>query len=575
MFLKSLKIINGVKKEVIRDISFKRGLNLIIDETPETDNHKKTSNNIGKTTVLRLIDFCLGGNKKNIYQDPEFKNRSNEKVESFLINEKVLIVLILEAEDKEVIVERNFLERSRKILRINGKDINGDAKLEQHQRFDFELKKEILGFKEEKPTFKQIRAKNVRDDAERLNNTVKVLGNFGKNEEYEALYLFWLGIPYKSATRKQVLLDDKKAEQRIYDRLTKNTSESRLNQSLMILERQIEELKKRRNNFSINGTYEKELKQLNKVKSELNIKCSRISRLSMRKELVEESRQSLEGELVDVNYEELELLYKKANALIPDLQKSFEDTLVFHNQMIQGKIEYITQELPKINKELRSLDVEVHDLLSRELHLTEKLKKIGVVEDMQSIMEQLNKFYEDKGKYTEQLSGLRESGSKLEEIKEELDKIDKAIEDLDAQVQGKIEIFNTYFADISQGLYEESFALSASFEKIKNSNNGFYKLSVDAVSARAGTGKKKGEILAFDLAYIKFADAQNIRCLHFVLHDQMEIVDNNQISTFLKEISNANCQFIMPVLRDKMPTDLQTGAYEVLSLSQSSKLFKI
>jgi hypothetical protein len=100
-------------------------------------------------------------------------------------------------------------------------------------------------------------------------------------------------------------------------------------------------------------------------------------------------------------------------------------------------------------------------------------------------------------------------------------------------------------------------------------------LSVDSLNARAGTGKKKGEILAFDLAYIKFADEQNIKCLHFVLHDQMETVDNNQIITFLQEVSNANCQLITPVLKDKMPAELQTGTYEILSLSQDKKLFKI
>ncbi len=575
MFLKSLKIINGVTQETIRNISFNQGLNLIIDETPEISDRKKTSNNIGKTTVIRLIDFCLGGDGKNIYQDPEFKNRSNDEVKKFLTSEEVLIILTLWAEDKEIIIERNFLKGTKKILRIDGEDIKGDADLKQHQKFDFELKKRVLGFNKEKPTFKQIRAKNIRDDAERLSNTVKVLGSFGKNEEYEALYLFWLGIPYKSATRKRELLEEQKAEQKIYNRLTEGTSESRLNQALKILKRQINELEKRRTAFCINGDYEKDLKRLNAVKNTLNTKSSRSSRLSYRKELIEESSQSLKGELVDVDYQELEALYKKANALIPDLQKSFEDTLIFHNQMVKGKIEYITQELPQINQELKSIEADVSNLLSEEQQLTEKLQKIGIVEDMQVIIDQLSQLHEDKGRYGEQLSGLRQSKNKLKEIKDELDKIDKSIESLDATVQDKVTIFNTYFADISESLYGESFALSASFEKVKNSNNGFYKLSVDAVSARAGTGKKKGEILAFDLAYIKFADEQNIKCLHFVLHDQMEIMDNKQISTFLQEISKTQCQFVMPVLRDKMPKDLQTGDYEVLSLSQNSKLFKI
>lgn len=568
MFLKSLEIINTRKNEIIRDIPFNRGLNLIIDETPATVNLKNTSNNIGKTTVIRLIDFCLGSDAKNIYQDPEFKDQSNEEVKNFLIDQEVLIVLTLEMGTEKIVIERNFLNRSKKILKINGEPI-------QSQNFDFELKKQILEFKEVKPTFKQIKAKNIRDDAERLSYTVKVLGSFGKPEEYEALYLFWLGVQYESADRKRELLDDLKLEQKIYNRIIIDGNESKLNQFIEILNRQIKELEHKKDNFNINESYKEDLKQLNKIKGDLNAKNTLISRLSLRKELIEESQQSLEQEKTNINVKELEQLYKKANTLLPNLQKSFEDTVQFHNQMIEGKINYITQELPELTTKISKLDTAINNLLVAEKEFSDKLRKAGAIEELQVIIDELNQLYENKGKYTEQLSKLEDSTQKLSDTEEELKTIDDNIENLDANIQEKVRLFNNHFSDISQKLYGETFALSASFEKQKRTNNKFYKLSVDSLNARAGTGKKKGEILAFDLAYIKFADEQNIRCLHFVLHDQMETVDNNQIITFLQEVSNANCQLIAPVLRDKMPKELQTGDYEILSLSQDQKLFKI
>ena len=70
MFLKSLAISSFNK--VIRRIPFYKGINLIIDETQNADD-KTTGNNVGKTTVLKLIDFCLGGKPNNIYIDPESK----------------------------------------------------------------------------------------------------------------------------------------------------------------------------------------------------------------------------------------------------------------------------------------------------------------------------------------------------------------------------------------------------------------------------------------------------------------------------------------------------------------------
>ncbi len=81
---------------------------------------------------------------------------------------------------------------------------------------------------------------------------------------------------------------------------------------------------------------------------------------------------------------------------------------------------------------------------------------------------------------------------------------------------------------------------------------------------------------SFDLAYIKFADSIDLPCLHFVLQDQIENVHSNQITNLLTEIvSEVNCQYVLPVLRDKLPKEIDISSMEILSLSQASKLLKI
>ena len=67
MFLKSLAITSGDGK-VIRDIKFHNGLNLIVDETPVVSG-KETGNNVGKTTVLKLIDFCFGSFLRFLFEN--------------------------------------------------------------------------------------------------------------------------------------------------------------------------------------------------------------------------------------------------------------------------------------------------------------------------------------------------------------------------------------------------------------------------------------------------------------------------------------------------------------------------
>ena len=80
MFIENLKI--STKNEIIRDMKFYRGMNLIIDNTPLTENLKLTGNNVGKTTVLKLINFCLGGEGKDIYTDEENRNKVYEEVDT-------------------------------------------------------------------------------------------------------------------------------------------------------------------------------------------------------------------------------------------------------------------------------------------------------------------------------------------------------------------------------------------------------------------------------------------------------------------------------------------------------------
>src|SRR3989339_1470483 len=111
MFLKSLTITRG-DGAIIRNIQFNTGLNLIVDETPVV-NGKETGNNVGKTTVLKLVDFCLGAKAKGIYSDHENKRNEYKLVKDFLVEKKVIVSLILKDDlfhdtSREVLIQRNF-----------------------------------------------------------------------------------------------------------------------------------------------------------------------------------------------------------------------------------------------------------------------------------------------------------------------------------------------------------------------------------------------------------------------------------------------------------------------------------
>ncbi|MCF6353370.1 MAG: DUF2326 domain-containing protein [Cyclobacteriaceae bacterium] len=566
MFLKKLLIQS--KQGLIRDISFRKGINLIVDETPEQESQQTTGNNVGKTTVLRLIDYCFGSKGESIYKDTEFSSQPNTTIENFLIEQEVLITIELseDLEDEsseQVIIQRNFLKRAQKIQKIDGENFT-DNKL-----FDLELKKAVLKAKVEKPTFRQIISKNIRVEKDRMDKIVRVLGSFISNETYEALYLFWLGIGTDQAEEKRNLADDKKREVSFRRRLRKEGELPLIEQKLAFHNNKIEELNQIKKNFNLNENYNEDIENLNKVKYRLNQLSSNLSQLEVRKELIFESKNDLEQEYAKINTEQIKILYEKANALIPNIQVTFNETLKFHNDLISEKLEYITKELPELGQKIKTLKSELNSSYKLEYELTDKLQKTGVAEDLEIIITELNKQFERKGNLEEQKRLWEVSTQKLARIENELDIINQNITSNDDLIKSRVTQFNKYFTKMSEKLYGENYILTPIQKEAG------YDLIVTNIEGNPSTGKKKGQIAAFDFAYIQFADELGINCLHFIMHDQLENIHDNQLNTLIEVANNINGQYIVPILRDKIPSNIDVSQYERISLSQDKKLFKL
>jgi hypothetical protein len=59
------------------------------------------------------------------------------------------------------------------------------------------------------------------------------------------------------------------------------------------------------------------------------------------------------------------------------------------------------------------------------------------------------------------------------------------------------------------------------------------------------------------------------------MHDQLENMHDNQLSTILIDLANSiNCQFVLPIVSDKIPADIDIEKYIILRLSENNKLFK-
>lgn len=567
MYLSKLTISSPGK--VIRDIEFHKGLNLIVDETPE--NTTGTGNNVGKTTVLRLIDYCLGGDVDGIYRNPEDKHENYALVKDFLTGNNVIVTLILvddlDTPSEKVVIERDFKMGRSSLIRINGKDVT-------RKDFVTELESAIFSqVKTETPSFRQIIAHNIRIDNLRLENTLKTL-TMGKNEEYEALYLFMFGCPNDSAARKTQLAQELDTEKKYKRRMERNRSKNEYKAALSVIESDIEKLVERKDNLNINENLQLDIDSLNALRAQINKVTSRTSLLSLRRELINETVESFDKQNFGEDMVRLEMIYKQASAYVPKMQRTFKELVDFHNTMLENKKAFVAQELPSIQEEIESLSVELERLKEKETVMAEKVLKSDTYEELEGIIVQLSELSRRKGEFESYISQIESAEKAIKEKFEEMKKIDDGLftEDFAQRLEAQRDKFNKIFSEVSHEIYDEQYIISYEIDTQKGKQ--LYKFHITDV-ANFSSGKKQGEISCFDIAYTVFADQESIPCLHFILNDKKELVHGNQLNKFAEAVNKYNVQFVCSMLYDKLPPVLRKDEHVVVRLSQDSKLFRI
>jgi uncharacterized protein YydD (DUF2326 family) len=567
MFIK--KIVISSPSEIIREIPFHKGINLIVDES----DGQITGNSVGKTTVLKLVDFCLGAKPKIIYEDPENTKEIYTLVRDYLVENKVSVRLHL-TEDldddaaRSVVIERNFLSRKNIVRKIDGIS---------YIENEFEDKLTELFFPGQvgkKPTFRQIISHNIRYSDLSVSNTLKILDRYTSDAEYETLYLFLLGCDFSKGSTKQEILQKIQQENVFKKRLEKVQTKSAYEAALALIEIEIKDLDKKKSALNVNENFEEDLNSLNKLRYEINLMSSEIGNLNIRKGLIEETKDELSSAASNIDLSQLELIYKQASNNIDSLQKTFEDLVIYHNQMVKERISYISKELPGLEEKIRRKDADLKKLLKRERDIAELVSKSDSFEELENLISKLNTKYRDKGEFESIISQLDEVEENIKTFESDLNDIDNELfsDDFEAIVKQQVNKFNKHFSATSEMLYGEKYALK--YDKIVNKKGQkLYKFS--AFNTNFSSGKKQGEISCFDIAYTLFADEENIPCMHFLLNDKKELMHDNQLVKIADLVNKNGIQFVASILKDKLPDDLNNEDYFIVKLSENDKLFRI
>jgi uncharacterized protein YydD (DUF2326 family) len=553
--------------ETIRVVPFKSGLNLILDSPTRTNT--ESGNSIGKSTVLKLIDFCLGSDGQDIWMDEEFK-KLNEDIVEFLLNpEPVSIDLELKSTSgRSHIFTRTFVAPG-----VSG--IMGSIDEKPYKKigeYCSAVRTILFGSDAKKPSLRQLMPKFVRSSPQKMNRTLFFSGPYTGKTEYESIHLFLFGFfNVEVLEERPKLITAKKRITRDLETLKRLKSEGEVEQLILHLKSEIEEKESILNKAGESSDFPQKVIEVGRIRE----KAARISeRLSAYQAELNYQKRTIAA--FDLNKDKIDLnlvrqLYEEAKAYIPTLQKDFIDLSNFVDNLKLRKLEFLKAQLPQTQQIVTSLQRELEELDTQEKSALTQIKNESKSSDYASIKEALRNHYLQLGGLEEASNNYKKLHEKEKENEEALARTQQRLEDGKQKLRECVQTFNKYFTRLSKTLYEEAYILHFDEDK-----NGAFEFSIAHVGANVGTGKKATQTAAFDLAYVQFLNEKKFGFPKFILHDGLEAIHDNQLRALLETISNTGGQLVIATLRGKLP-DLPEGflaTNTIVELSQQDKLFR-
>lgn len=554
-------------EDIIREIIFnKKGLNLIVDNTPE--NAIESGNSVGKSTAIKIIDLCLGAKSvRELYYDADTRSE-NKTVKDFLNKYKVQAELCLEdSNNKEYIIKRDLFS--------NGKKYIFD-KVYTEQEFWEELKKIIFHLNEPRPTFRQLIPKFVRLATTSEDGMIKFLPAMTTIDTYDTIYCFLFQIYSDSLLSKKGELTEKIFEcQKAIQTLEKSksiTSLGLLKQSLEIINADLEDLNAKRNKLSYMDVYRDELDTKRKLTLRVNDLQEKMELLEFEIDTTEKSISNLSKEKKYIDFNTLQVLYMEAKSYLPELQKKFEDLVDFHNCMIQNRIDFIQEQLSTKQELFTQYSRQLQEILLEKEKITVEALDEGLLDELNMLNRKIEELSLKKGEITQSIHLLEEQGQIRQQLNQELDELERQMED--SGIEEKAKVFNQIFADYCDKLYGEKYLFDYN-PKWKEERK--FPVSISSLDGNVGTGKKKAVIVAYDLAYMQYSIKMGINVPQFVIHDKMENTHINQLKTIFQICNEIDGQYIIPILRERIDKIDQEyiDKVKILELSTDDKFFKI
>ncbi|MFL9599498.1 DUF2326 domain-containing protein [Aeromonas dhakensis] len=565
MRLCKLQVIKN--KNILREITFKKGLNLIVNVDSKV---ARSGNSVGKSTPSRLIDFIFMSSGDDIYTESEFKKVIPEVADLIDDNEIIVELYFVGFDEKKHLIGRDLTRISKNSLFYINRERVSKASYQEL------VAQQIFGQREEKPSIRSLSHKFIRNTNEKMQNTARFLHLNAKPDEYDQLYLFLFGFIGLNLLKEKATLTNQIATKRKHLASYRSPhKESALLKMIKPLEVEESILKLKISEFDFKDAQESSVKELVKIQGEISDLTIVYSELEAKSAYLSKSIDKLRHGASNIDGKELRDIYAEAGVAISDkLKRTYEDLVVFHNKILSNKINLILNELGVTKTHSEEIRIKINNLQAMESNVFRNIKEPDTLKSIGQMYNELSLIREEIASTKTLLQKIEDTKSEIDSIESNKRKVVLKIQNNIASLEKNIEIFNRNFGDLSKLFYDERYIFDLSFD----SEKGKCEFDVVCVTPNSTGGKKKGELTAFDLAYINFVNEINLKRPTFIIHDSIEDVDINQIFDIFHAANNIEGQYIVSVLSDKI-SDSRFDAFKnssvILELSESDKFFKL
>lgn len=564
MQLIRLSVFDG--SEEIRTITFKEGLNIVT-------NLGETGNQIGKSTSLRALAFCLGGKSEPLWKDPD-NNKVNEKVKELLTKGDVKFELTLKISSITHTITRVL---SRKMGK-NRESITAISTIDgvihkSGASFTRELPR-LFGYTREQPKFNSIRSKFFRTNRATSNNTLEYLHTYTSNNDYDLIYAYLFDFEFIDSVRQinviehQIQLEDNRIRTLLGGLPLDNRQEE-----LYEIDSKISDLQIKEDEYDIFESQSYAIAELRESRRSVAALTTRIVNLETKLYYNNKTIERYKNSLVEVNVGEITSLYNEAKSLVPNLSRTLEETIEFHNSIMSRKAAYVEEMSAETADELDSLRLSLGRLLIEEKSKVKDLSRDSHVSGLILVEKQMQDLREARGRLAYVISEVEDSRKRIKDLESTAEGVKRSIAVHYSDLNSKLDVFNEAYTEITKRLFvthHNELVVSAD-------QKGKADFKIINEELNTGDGVPRAAAMAFDMAYVYFINKFKSKLPAFTVQDYLEVVDEDKLTKLFNFANEKNIQTIVAILNDKLGGFDKKFLKEntILELAKDEKFFKL